>query len=124
MLRKSLVQMRLNFRLFSAETLASEDTPKVNYQENTTSKSETHFEMLKKLELSKDSHFELINYCNDLNIKFLSTPYDIEKVQNFSEIGVDMYKTSSADLIDLPLQKFLAFTGKPLIVATWYGYFG
>ena len=108
----------VKFQTFSAETLASEDTPKVNYQENTTSKSETHFEMLKKLELSKDSHFELINYCNDLNIKFLSTPYDIESAKFLSEIGVDMYKTSSADLIDLPLQKFLAFTGKPVIVAT------
>ena len=108
----------VKFQTFSAETLASKDTPKVKYQENTTSKSETHFEMLKKLELSKDSHFELINYCNDLNIKFLSTPYDIESAKFLSEIGVDMYKTSSADVVDIPLQKFLAFTGKPVIVAT------
>ena len=33
----------VKFQTFSAETLASEDTPKVKYQENTTSKSETHF---------------------------------------------------------------------------------
>jgi len=108
----------VKFQTFSAETLASEETPKVKYQENTTSKSETHFEMLKKLELSKDSHYELINYSNELNLRFLSTPYDIESAKFLSEIGVDMYKTSSADLVDLPLQKFLAFTGKPVIVAT------
>ena len=47
----------VKFQTFKAETLVSQGTPKVKYQENTTSPQESHFEMIKCLELSRDDHF-------------------------------------------------------------------
>ena len=47
----------VKFQTFSAERLASIDTPKVKYQLQNTSNSESHYEMLKKLELSPSSPF-------------------------------------------------------------------
>ena len=46
----------VKFQTFKAETLVSRGTPKVKYQESTTSPQESHFEMIKSLELSYENH--------------------------------------------------------------------
>lgn len=106
------------FQTFIASSLASPDTPKVHYQVNTTSTSETHYEMLRRLELSYDAHHELAAYCEALHIECLSTPYDIPSAQFLTSMNVRFFKTASADLVDLPLQRYIASTGKPSMVAT------
>jgi len=108
----------VKFQTFKAETLVSKGTPKVKYQESTTSPQESHFEMIKSLELSRDNHFLLFDYCLNKEIKFLSTPYDIESAKFLNEtLGLEIFKTASADLIDLPLHQYIAETGKPSIVS-------
>lgn len=108
----------VKFQTFTAAALATGDTPKVRYQQGTTSINESHFEMLKKLELSRPEHCELLAFCASEQIDFLSTPYDIDSAKFLFELGVKMFKTASADLVDLPLQQYIASTGKPAIVAT------
>ena len=108
----------VKFQTFKAATLVSPGTPKVHYQLNTSSVDETHYEMLKRLELSKQAHLDLAAYCQVLEIDFISTPYDIQSAGFLAEIGVRFFKTASADLVDLPLQRFIAATGKPAIIAT------
>jgi len=108
----------VKFQTFTADTLVSPTTPKVRYQESTTSKDETHYEMIKKLELGRAEHYDLIKFCGENGIDFLSTPYDIESAQFLQELNVRIFKTASADLVDLPLQQYIASTGKPAIVAT------
>jgi N,N'-diacetyllegionaminate synthase len=108
----------VKFQTFTAATLVSPGTPKVQYQMNTSSIDETHYEMLKRLELSKEAHIDLAKYCREQEIDFISTPYDIESAEFLSEMGVFLFKTASADLVDLPLQRFIAATGRPAIIAT------
>ncbi len=107
----------VKFQTFKAETLVCKDTPKVNYQKGTTSADETHYDMIKKLELSHENHYLLMDYCKQLDLEFMSTPYDIDSAIFLKKIGVRSYKTASADLVDLPLQKWIAETGKPSIVS-------
>lgn len=108
----------VKFQTFTAATLATRDTPKVDYQLRSSSSSETHFDMLERLELGRDEHARLFAYCAELKIDFLSTPYDLESARFLNELGVSMFKTASADIVDLPLQEYIASTGKPSIVAT------
>jgi len=108
----------VKFQTFTASSLVSDGTPKVRYQENSTPVHETHFEMIRKLELSKSAHRELFTYCDEIGIDFLSTPYDLSSAEFLVELGVKMFKTASADLVDLPLHRHIASTGKPAIVAT------
>jgi len=108
----------VKFQTFTAAALATRGTPKVSYQEVTTSQDETHYEMLCKLELSKSQHCELVDFCAMVGIDFLSTPYDIDSAKFLNELDVKMFKTASADLVDLPLQHYIASTGKPVIAAT------
>ena len=107
----------VKFQTFKAEKLVSKDTPKVKYQFNTTSPEESHYDMLKKLELSYEDHFKLKEYCKKINMVFISTPYDIESAKFLLDLNVDYFKTASADLVDLPLHQWIAKTRKPSIIS-------
>ena len=52
----------VKFQTFKAETLATKNTPKANYQKKKFN-NESHYEMLKKLELSNDDHFKISKFC-------------------------------------------------------------
>lgn len=108
----------VKFQTFTADQLVTQGTPKVKYQEDATSTDESHYDMIKKLELSKADHVILKKYCASAGIEFISTPYDIESAKFLNELGVSVFKTASADIVDLPLHHYLAETGKPAIVAT------
>lgn len=108
----------VKFQTFSADTLVANGTPKVEYQKQTTNSSETHYEMLKKLELSKENHNDLFSFCKKNEIDFLSTPYDVDSAKFLNQLGVKLFKTASADIIDYQLQSYVASTNKPSIIAT------
>jgi len=107
----------VKFQTFTAEKLASKLTPKVKYQKANSLKFETHFEMLKRLELSKSDHIKIKNYCNKIGIIFLSTPYDVDSAKFLIKLGIDFIKTSSADIVDLPLHEAIAKKKKPVIIS-------
>lgn len=47
-----------------------------------------------------------------------STPFDPTSVEFLEGLGVELYKTASAEIIDLPLMREIARTGKPIIMST------
>ena len=108
----------VKFQTFDAASLALPNTRKVAYQLETTPADESHFQMLKQLELSKDDHQRLFEHCAKRKIEFISTPYDINSADFLNKLGVQKFKTASADIVDLPLHSFLSGTGKDVIVAT------
>ena len=61
----------VKFQTFKPESLVSKFAKKAAYQiENTQDAVESQLQMLKKLELSRSQHFELVEYCNNKNISF------------------------------------------------------
>jgi len=108
----------VKFQTFTADALVSKGTPKVNYQKETSDESQSHFEMIKALELSHADHYPIIEYCRAQEIEFISTPYDVDSARFLDSIGVKTFKTASADIVDLPLHQFLAGTGKTIIIST------
>lgn len=107
----------VKFQTFTAEKLVSKETPKVKYQKETTSPGESHYEMLKKLELPYDEHPKLKEYSEKVGLTFISTPYDLESAKFLLELNIDYFKTASADLVDLPLQRLIAKSKKPVLIS-------
>ena len=91
------------------------------YAEKVLGTEETDFEMLKKNELSQDQTIELFEYAKDRTIIF-SAPFDLESAGELEELGVDCYKIASFDLVNLPLIRRVAKTGKPMIISTGMAY--
>ena len=78
---KSVVLILLNFKLFFSGEFVTQNTKKALYQLKTTSKKESHFDMINKLELSEYDFFRIINFCKKIKINFLSTPYDLKSLE-------------------------------------------
>lgn len=108
----------VKFQTFKTDRLVIRDSPKAAYQQETTGSEGSQYQMLKQLELGRADHLELIKYCRQKNIMFLSTPFDFESADLLDEIGVPVFKVGSGDLTNLPLLEHIALKGKPMIVST------
>lgn len=109
----------VKFQTFKAEKLVSKKGKKAAYQvKNTGEAEESQFEMVKKLELDKSTHEELIAYCKSKDIKFLSTAFDLESVDLLMELGIDLFKIPSGEITNLPYLQKIAATQKPIILST------
>lgn len=108
----------VKFQTFSTEKFVTKKTKKVKYQINKSNKNETHFEMLKRLELRKKDFKIIKEYCVKKKIEFISTPYDLESVDILEKIKVKRYKVASADINDYLLHKKISQTNKKVIIST------
>lgn len=108
----------VKFQSFKAESLVTSAAPKAEYQLLTTSETETQLDMLRKLELLPEAHHELLVYCKDRGIMFLSTPFDQESADLLESMQLNAFKISSGDLTNRPLLEHVAKKGKPLIIST------
>ncbi len=108
----------IKFQTFKAENIVAKSAPKAQYQLDTTEKSESQFEMLKRLELNMQDHVALINHCINKGIKFLSTPFDIESVALLDRLDLSIYKIPSGEITNLPYLKKIGELNKEVILST------
>jgi len=109
----------VKFQTFKAEHLVTKNADKAEYQKQTTSSEETHFEMLKRLELPHALHYDLIEYCKDREIDFLTTAFDLESLSFLStKLELKILKIPSGEITNGPLLLAHAKTGCELIVST------
>lgn len=109
----------VKFQTFKATSLVSMQAPKADYQLNTTDKSESQLAMLQKLELDRNAHIELIEYCKQKDIQFLSTPFDVESLELLVEmIDLPVIKIPSGEITNAPFLLEIAKKGKKVILST------
>ena len=109
----------VKFQTFKAEKLVAKDAKKAAYQtKNMGGSDDSQFNMLKKLELDKEAHLILIDYCKSKNIKFLSTAFDHESIDLLNDLGIDLFKVPSGEITNFPYLKKIASKGKPIILST------
>jgi N,N'-diacetyllegionaminate synthase len=97
---------------------AGVDAIKADYQIKASGQSETQFEMLKKLELSFESHLELMESCRLNQIEFLSTAFDLTTIDLLVELGLNKWKIPSGEFTNLPFLRKTASFGQEIILST------
>ena len=107
----------IKFQTFKAKNLVSKYAEKADYQKKTTGDSSQQ-EMLKKLELSYDEFLQLKEYCKEMGITFLSTPFDFESIDFLNSIDMEFWKVPSGEVTNLPYLVALAKTHKPVVMST------
>lgn len=109
----------VKFQTFTANTLVSKKAKKAAYQiKNTKNNDSSQYTMLKNLELSKENHSLLINYCNKKGIKFLSTGFDIDSLIYLETLGIDLVKIPSGEITNLPYLRKAAQLFSKAILST------
>ena len=108
----------VKFQTFKADNIASKSAEKADYQKETTDVAESQWEMLKKLELTEAHHHELIDYCAQKNIEFLSTPFDLDSIDLLKKVGITLGKIPSGEITNLPYLRKMAKTFPKIVMST------
>lgn len=109
----------IKFQTFQSQLLANESARLAPYQEKNTGIKQSQFELLKKLELSKEDHFKLRDYAKEQGIDFLSSPFDDESVRFLcTELELDTIKIPSGEITNAPYLWRIAKYGSNVILST------
>jgi N,N'-diacetyllegionaminate synthase len=108
----------VKFQTFITEEGITGNAEKAEYQLSATDKNETQFEMIKKLELDREAHEELIRHCNQKGIRFLSTAFDHPSIDLLHKLNIPLYKIPSGEITNLPYLRYIGKMGKPVILST------
>lgn len=109
----------IKFQTFNSEKLVSKAAKQAEYQQrNIGKKDEGQLAMLKKLELSQANHEELIAYCNEKNIRFFSTAFDMESIDYLHSLDMGLWKIPSGEITNYPYLRKIAQYQEPVILST------
>jgi len=81
-------------------------------------KGETLYSLYSKAYTPWDWDKPILDKCTELGIMGFSTPFDFSAVDFLENLNVPFYKIASFENCDLPLLKYTAKTGKPIIMST------
>lgn len=109
----------IKFQTFNAKKLASKNAKKADYQdENMKMGGGSQQEMLQKLELSREDHYELIDYCKQKRIRFFSTAFDLDSLDFLASLKLGLWKVPSGEITNYPYLKRMSKTNDPIILST------
>ena len=108
----------VKFQTFNADRQVTSAAMKADYQSKTTDSTENQQDMLRRLELTTEMHRELITHCEQRDVGFFSTAFDVESVDLLAGFGQDIFKIPSGEITNLPYLRHVGQFGKSIILST------
>jgi len=104
----------VKFQTYSSETLYSKNSPDFAGYKNIN-------KLIKDIELPRSWQKQLKQYCDDVGIEFMSTPFDEAAVAELVTLGVKRLKIAGFESTDPRFVKMVASAGLPIIVSAGIG---
>jgi N,N'-diacetyllegionaminate synthase len=104
----------VKFQTYSSSTLYSKNTPDFAGYKNIN-------KLIKDIELPREWQAELKQYCDDIGIEFMSTPFDEAAVEELVSLGVKRLKIAGFESTDPRFVRMVASAGLPIIVSAGIG---
>ena len=108
----------VKFQTFQANQLATEQAKQAAYQQQALGQSQGQLAMLQQLELKPDQHRELVKYCQQKRIEFLSTAFDSPSIEFLETLNIKRWKIPSGEITNLPYLRQIGAQGQPVILST------
>ena len=89
-----------------------------NIRKKNTGEDETQLQMLRKLALTKEDFVEIKKYCDEVDMKFISTPFDLGSIEFLEKFDMDFWKIPSGEVTNLPYLEAIGKTGRKVIMST------
>lgn len=108
----------VKLQTYTADTLTIDcDKPYFHIGEGTWN-GENLYQLYQKAYTPWEWQPELKREAESIGIDFFSTPFDKTSVDFLEEMGIEFYKIASFEIVDIPLIKYVASKGKPIIMST------
>lgn len=108
----------VKFQTAKLNSMVSKHAYMADYQKKNIGVEMSQRDMLKKILLTYNDFIELAAYCKEINVCFLSTPFDLESIEFLKKLGCSMWKIPSGEITNYPYLVEIARTGKDIILST------
>lgn len=108
----------VKFQTAKLSSLVTKTAEMAEYQKENIGKTTSQKEMLSKLLLPYEAFVELAAYCKEVEIQFLSTPFDIESIDFLHGLGCSVWKVPSGEITNYPYLVAIAKLHQPVILST------
>lgn len=108
----------IKLQTYTADTLTIDCDNEYFHIEKGTWSGEKLYDLYKRAYTPWEWHQELKEEADAVGIDFFSTPFDKTAVDFLEQLNVGFYKVASFEMVDIPLLKCIARTGKPIIMST------
>jgi sialic acid synthase SpsE len=106
----------IKFQTYSGNRIYSRRTPPISSLQAVSDKPAAEF--MEDIALPREWQPVLADYARERGIHFFSTPFDHDAIDELDAIGAPAIKIASFEIVDLPLIRHAAATGRPLIIST------
>ena len=108
----------VKIQTYTADTLTIDCNNEYFQIGSGTWEGENLYQLYQKAYTPWEWQAELMEEAKKVGLDFFSTPFDKTSVDFLEEMGVEFYKIASFELVDLPLIRYVASKGKPMIMST------